>query len=101
MADLRIIHGFHAVVSRLRQNAAAVQEIFMDSERRDRRAQDLLRLAESCGARVILVDGKRLDGMTGNARHQGVAARAEMARLPAHIDDEETFWSRYQPGPSS
>jgi 23S rRNA (guanosine2251-2'-O)-methyltransferase len=87
MADLRIIYGFHAVLSRLRQNAAAVKEIFLDSERRDRRAQDLLRLTESCGVRVMLVDAKRLDGMTGNERHQGVAARVEMARLPAHIGD--------------
>ncbi|HET6491498.1 MAG TPA: 23S rRNA (guanosine(2251)-2'-O)-methyltransferase RlmB [Burkholderiales bacterium] len=87
MADLRVIYGFHAVVSRLRQNAAAVTEIFLDSERRDRRAQDLLRLTESCGVRVMLVDARRLDGLTGNARHQGVAARVEMARLPARIED--------------
>jgi 23S rRNA (guanosine2251-2'-O)-methyltransferase len=33
------------------------------------------------------VDNKRLDGMTGNARHQGVAARVELAQLPVHIDD--------------
>lgn len=87
MADLRIIYGFHPVVSRLRQNAAAVKEIYVDSERRDRRVQDLLRLAESRGTRVMLVEGTRLDGITGNARHQGVAARVEAARLPAHIDD--------------
>jgi 23S rRNA (guanosine2251-2'-O)-methyltransferase len=87
MAELRIIYGFHAVVSRLRQNAAAVKEVLLDSERRDRRAQDLLRLTESHGIRVMLVDAKRLDGMTGNARHQGVAARVETARLPTHIDE--------------
>ena len=87
MAESRIIYGFHAVIGRLRQNAAAVQEIYLDSSRHDRRAQDLVRLAESHGLRVMLVDDKRLDGMTGNARHQGVAARAELARLATHIDD--------------
>ncbi|MBI4207066.1 MAG: 23S rRNA (guanosine(2251)-2'-O)-methyltransferase RlmB [Betaproteobacteria bacterium] len=87
MAETRIIYGFHAVISRLRQNAAAVQEILLDSERRDRRVQDLLRLTESHGIRVMLVDAGRLDGVTGHARHQGVAARVEVARLPAHIDD--------------
>jgi 23S rRNA (guanosine2251-2'-O)-methyltransferase len=87
MADTRIIYGFHAVVSRLRRDADAVKEIFLDSERRDRRVQDLLRLTQSHGSRVMLVDVKRLDGLTGNARHQGVAARVEMTRLPTHIDD--------------
>lgn len=87
MAEARIIYGFHAVVSRLRQNAATVKELYLDSSRHDRRAQDLVRLAEGHGIRVMLVDGKRLDGMTGNARHQGVAAHAELPRLPTHIDD--------------
>jgi 23S rRNA (guanosine2251-2'-O)-methyltransferase len=75
------------VISRLRQNAAGVKEIYLDSGRRDRRAQDLVGLAESHGIRAMLVDDKRLDGMTGNARHQGVAARVESAQLPTHIDD--------------
>lgn len=87
MAETRIIHGFHAVISRLRQGAAAVKEIYLDSGRRDRRALDLVQMAESHGLRVMLVDDKRLDGLTGNARHQGVAARIEQAQLPAHIDD--------------
>jgi 23S rRNA (guanosine2251-2'-O)-methyltransferase len=87
MSDTRVIHGFHAVISRLRQNPAGVREIYLDSARQDRRAQDLVRLAESHGIRAMLIDSKRLDGMTGHARHQGVAARAELARLPSHIDD--------------
>ncbi len=87
MAEARFIYGFHAVTSRLRQNAAAVKEIYLDSGREDRRARDLIELAESRGARVMLIDGKRLDGMTGNARHQGVAARVEGAHLPTNIDD--------------
>jgi 23S rRNA (guanosine2251-2'-O)-methyltransferase len=33
------------------------------------------------------IDEKRLDGLTHHARHQGVAARVEIARLPTHIDD--------------
>jgi len=87
MAESRIIYGFHAVIGRLRQNAAAVTEIYLDNSRHDRRAQDLIKLAESHGVRLMLVDDKRLAGMTGNARHQGVAARAELAQLPTHIDD--------------
>jgi len=87
MAELRLVHGFHAVISRLRQRAGAVQELYVDNSRQDRRVKELLALAESRGVRVLLVDAKRLDGMTGQARHQGVAARVEAAALPTHIDD--------------
>lgn len=87
MAETRVIHGFHAVLSRLRQNAASIREIYVDASRDDRRARELKALAEGRGLRIMLVDGKRLDGMTGNERHQGVAARVEAAKLPVHLDD--------------
>ena len=87
MSDLQLIHGFHAVTSRLRQREGLVKEIYFDSARRDNRSKDLLALAESRGVRVIMVDAKRLDGMTGQARHQGVAARVDAVKLPTHIDD--------------
>ncbi|MBX9906057.1 MAG: 23S rRNA (guanosine(2251)-2'-O)-methyltransferase RlmB [Burkholderiales bacterium] len=87
MSELRLIHGFHAVTSSLRQREGVVREIYLDGSRNDRRAKDLLALAEARGARVMLVDAKRLDGMTGQARHQGVAARVEAARMPTHIED--------------
>ncbi|MDB5904537.1 MAG: rRNA (guanosine-2-O-)-methyltransferase RlmB [Betaproteobacteria bacterium] len=87
MPDTRIIYGFHAVHSRLRQSAASVKELYVDSARDDRRTQELLKTAETHGARVMRVDEKRLDGLTHHARHQGVAARIEVARLPTHIED--------------
>jgi 23S rRNA (guanosine2251-2'-O)-methyltransferase len=87
MTDTRIIHGFHAVLSRLRQRPDAVREIYLDSGRDDRRVRDFIALAEARHLRVMRVDAARLDGMTGHARHQGVAARIEVAGLPAHIDE--------------
>ncbi len=87
MTDTRIIYGFHAVHSRLRQSADSVKELYLDSGRDDRRAKELIETAESRGARVMRVDEKRLDGLTHHARHQGVAARIELARLPTHIED--------------
>ena len=87
MPESRLIYGFHAVTSRLRQNAASVKELYVDAAREDRRAQELVKLAEGRGARVMRVDEKRLDGMTHHARHQGVAARIETSALPTHIDE--------------
>ena len=80
MAESRIIHGFHAVIGRIRQHAESVLEVYVDAQRRDPRARDLLKLAEAHDVRVVPVDGKRLDGMAGNTRHQGVVAREGMTR---------------------
>ncbi len=86
MSDKRLIYGFHAVTSRLRQNAAGVKEILIDQGREDRRARELVRLAGERGVRLIRVDGTRLDGMTQHARHQGVAALVESAGPAKDLD---------------
>ena len=85
MSEPRLIYGFHAVLSRLRQGAGGVREIYLDQSRNDARAKDLAKVAAERGVRVIIVDGARLDGMTQHARHQGVVARAEAAERPRDI----------------
>ena len=87
MADLRLIYGFHAVTSRIRQNPDGVLEIYLQAQRQDPRMRDLIKLAEASGVRIIPVEAKRLDGMAGNARHQGVAARVDASRRVLHLED--------------
>lgn len=87
MTDTRIVHGFHAVTARLRSAPDAVREIFVDAARTDRRSAELVKLAAARNVRVMTVDARRLDGMTGNARHQGVAASVAPLKLATHIDD--------------
>ena len=87
MADAHIVYGFHAVTGRLRQDAAAIHEIYLDAARNDARAQDLTKLAASRGVRVMSVDALRLDGLTGHARHQGVAARVAAAPMKHDLHD--------------
>jgi 23S rRNA (guanosine2251-2'-O)-methyltransferase len=87
MNESRVIYGFHAVTSRLRSAPDAIREIYFDAARKDHRGADLLKLAQSRGVRVMTVDTRRLDGMTGNARHQGVAASVAAVKLATHIDD--------------
>jgi 23S rRNA (guanosine2251-2'-O)-methyltransferase len=79
--------GFHAVTSRLRQRPETVTEIYVDAERNDARVKDLRELAKRLNVRVIAVDMKRLDGMTGGVRHQGVVAQAEPLNMPQFIED--------------
>ena len=79
--------GFHAVTSRLRQRPETVNEIYIDAQRHDGRAKDLRELAKRLEVRVIAVEAKRLDGMAGGQRHQGVVARAEALDMPQFIED--------------
>lgn len=87
MSESRFIYGFHAVTAKLRQDAEAVQEIFVDAKRQDARAKDLLKMAQALGARVLPVDAQRLDGMSGKARHQGVVARIVGGHKVLKLDD--------------
>lgn len=83
MNDPRILFGFHAVQSRMRQHAASIQEILIDQDRVDPRMKDLLKLAESSNVRIMQVDRDRLDGIAGrNGRHQGVIARVVDTPIP-------------------
>jgi 23S rRNA (guanosine2251-2'-O)-methyltransferase len=83
MSDARILFGFHAVLSRLRQHGASVQEILIDRDRMDARMKDLLKMAEAAGVRTMEVDRARLDGIAGmNGRHQGVIARVVDTPIP-------------------
>ena len=83
MSDTRILFGFHAVQSRLRQHQLSVQEILIDKDRIDARMKDLLNMAEEYNVRVMQVERSRLDGMAGiNGRHQGVIARVVDTPIP-------------------
>ena len=87
MSSQKILTGFHAVTSRLRQRPETVTEIYLDAERSDARAKDLRELAKRLNVRLISADMKRLDGMAAGVRHQGVIAHAEPLDTPKFIED--------------
>jgi 23S rRNA (guanosine2251-2'-O)-methyltransferase len=87
MSQTAFIHGFHAVIAKLRHQPQAVLEIFVAADRRDARMRDLLKHAESHSVRIVPVDAGRLDGMAGGNRHQGVAARVSCEARHAALDD--------------
>src|SRR3981189_770212 len=76
MKATRAIFGFHAVLARLRADAASVTEIYLDEDRKDARAKDLALAAQKAGVSLMRVPTKRLDGFYGGGRHQGVVAMA-------------------------
>ena len=87
MSPTRIVFGFHAVTVLLRQRPESVLELHAGTDRTDGRMRDLLKLAEQKKVRVMAADGARLDGLTGHARHQGVAARVSVQKFSSSLDD--------------
>ena len=84
---MKTLFGFHAITSRLRQRPESVREIYVDAERADTRVKDLKEAAKRHGIRLIPVETKRLDGMAGGAKHQGVVAQADDVKMPQFIED--------------
>ena len=72
---MQYIYGIHAVDSLLRRNPKAVQRLWVQSGREDKRIAALLELAQNQGVPVAREPRKGLDSMV-NGRHQGVVAEA-------------------------
>lgn len=88
VAERRFIHGFHAIIAKLRHSPDDITEIFIDRQRQDARARDLVKLAEVHGVRLIQSDVERINGMAGgNARHQGVVAQVTSTQRVLKLDD--------------
>lgn len=83
----KVLFGFHAVTVRLKTAPASVNEIHVDSSRRDARMRQFVERAREAGARLIESDDARLAQLAGTTRHQGVVAR--VSALPTrHSLDE-------------
>lgn len=87
MSHSQYIFGFHAITSRLRQHPDSIREIYLDENRQDQRARDLIRLAEITSTRLILCHQDRLGRMTGTTHHQGVAAHVMKLQQYTALED--------------
>jgi 23S rRNA (guanosine2251-2'-O)-methyltransferase len=83
----KMIFGFHAVTARLRQEASSVEEIYVDTDRKDGRMKDLLYAAKGANVRIIQADDTRLSAIVGTRRHQGVVAKAGEISLAMNLDE--------------
>lgn len=83
----KLIFGFHAVTARIRHEASTVDEIYIDTNRHDRRMGELIRAAKAANVRIIQADDQRLDAMVGSRRHQGVIAKAGEISLARNLDE--------------
>jgi 23S rRNA (guanosine2251-2'-O)-methyltransferase len=86
MSQRMLIHGFHAIIARLRHHPDSIQVIYLDQTRRDKRAKDLLKVATDRNVRVVLADGARVEEMA-RGKSQGVVASADPIQLARDIDE--------------
>ena len=83
----KVLFGFHAVTVRLKTAPASIQELHVDSTRRDARMRQFVERAQAAGAKLVDSDGHRLDALAGNTRHQGVVARVTALAMRHSLDD--------------
>jgi len=72
--------GVNAVASAIENDAEHVREVLVDSGARNPRLVEIEEQARRYGIEVRKVSTQALDGIGGNVRHQGVAARYAAAR---------------------
>jgi 23S rRNA (guanosine2251-2'-O)-methyltransferase len=83
----KILFGFHAVTARIRHDANTVEALYVDASRKDKRMQEMLRLAKERGVRVAEADENRLFRLAGTRHHQGVVAQAKRLSLAHNLDE--------------
>ncbi len=94
MSDGSVIFGLHAVEAALKQDAAAVEQLWCDKQRRDKRLQSLLQLAEKKGIKPQLLGKAELDKLAPGGKggkHQGVVAQVAQAAAAVTSARNETF----------
>ena len=80
------VYGFHAVEALLRREPKAIEALWLEVSRRDKRAQALLRLASDQGVAVERVTGAALDEVAAG-RHQGIAVQVKSGAVTDAIDE--------------
>jgi len=83
----RALFGFHAVTARLRQRPEAVHAVYVQSDRHDPRARELVARAQAAAVAVHPVEPARLEALAGHGRHQGVVALVDDALPHVTLDD--------------
>jgi 23S rRNA (guanosine2251-2'-O)-methyltransferase len=83
----KVLFGFHAVTVRLKSAPESIQELHVDSTRRDARMRQFVDRAQAAGAKLVDSDGHRLDALAGTTRHQGVVARVTALALHHSVDE--------------
>ena len=75
------------MTARLRQRPEAVHAVYVQSDRHDPRARELVARAQAAAVAVHPVEPARLEALAGHGRHQGVVALVDDALPHVTLDD--------------
>ena len=80
MGDAKLIFGLHSVRTALKHGGDAVERVWVEERRQDRRIREVVELARGAGVPVEVVAREELAAqLPPGSNHQGVAARARSA----------------------
>lgn len=74
MTQQHFVYGLHAVKALLTHTPKMVKTLYIQSQRRDKRAEEMLTLAKKEHVFVSQVGKEKLDALVGNGTHQGLVA---------------------------
>lgn len=80
------IYGFHAVEAMLKREPRRINALWLQADRKDKRAQTIEGLARNQGVALTRVGRQQLDDEIAG-RHQGVAAQVESVASGGTLDD--------------
>jgi 23S rRNA (guanosine2251-2'-O)-methyltransferase len=96
-SESELIYGLHAVEAALKYQPQDLQEIWLDSQRRDARIQAIIRLAKKSGVSINKVSRDYLQEHFTDKRHQGVVASVLAGKTATETDLNQIL--RQQPQP--
>ena len=71
MSELTVIFGLHAVRTLLQQRPERAALLILQKDRKDARVNELVQLAQARSIKTEWRDGRELDRLAGDERHQG------------------------------
>jgi len=96
-SESELIFGLHALEAALKYQAKDIQEIWLDSHRRDERISKILKLAKSNNIKIHQVTREYLQTHYSNMRHQGVVASVTPGQAGTETDLETILAKADQP----
>lgn len=86
-----LIFGLHAVEAALQQDSVAIEQLWCDKQRHDKRLNGLLHLATKKGLKAQPLSRAELDKMAPGGKHQGIVAQLAQTLAATVAARNETF----------
>jgi len=96
-SESELIFGLHALEAALKYQPQDIQEIWVDSQRRDDRVHKIITLAKKAGVRINKVTRDYLHDKFRDQRHQGVAASVTPGKAKQETDLTQILAQQSQP----